>query len=242
VVRYFSGNGQYFWDKHRLAEVGALLLFGVAAAITTWRLRRNLFSGMQLLVVLWFGFACLGPFAIDVLRGTFVADYPRYESAAMPAACLLGGWMLANVGVRLAIALLVGIGLCWAPSVASIYKKRSRVDQPMRDVARHLSHELQAEDLVLVHSIPSGAILVARYLTTPAPLAVWTGQLGQRRVPDSIASLVAGRRHVVLVKVHTVGEPAPEETWLRQNGRLIKSKQLGTVFIDEYSPIRDAMF
>lgn len=72
-------------------------------------------------------------------------------------------------------------------------------------------------DLILVHSIPSGVLGVARYASGPAGMASWIGQLGNRRVPGSIQQLAAGRKRILFVKLHEVGEPAPEEDWLRAN-------------------------
>ena len=51
-------------------------------------------------------------------------------------------------------------------------------------------------------------------------LAGWVGQLRQRRVPDDVAALVEDRRRVFLVKIHDVGERAPEEDWLREHGHV----------------------
>jgi len=241
LIRYFSGAGRSLWEKHRMAEIVALVVFGTAALLTLWRRRTETVKGIPLLLIIWFVLAAAGPWVADIARGTFIAEYPRYGSAAMPAACLLGAWALGNAGPRLALVGLVGIACCWAPSVASIYRSRSRGGQAIRDVARHIGPR-SAEDLILVHSIPSGAILLARYLTTDAAFAVWTAQLGQRKIPDSITSLIRGRRSVLLVKLHTVGEPAPEETWLKEHAQATKTKQLGDVFIDEYRPIGNETF
>ena len=240
-VRHFTGDGQYLWHAPRLAQLGALFAFGLAAVITFARFGRHVMSGVALLVALWFAFACVGPWVADIARGSFIAQYPRYASAAMPAACLLGGWALANLGRRLAWSAMALVVLCWSPSVATIFQSRARSGQAIRDVAKHVGG-FGASDLMLVHSIPSGGILLARYLNTAVPFAIWTGQLGQRELPESMEALVAGRKTVVLVKLHTVGEPAPEEIWLRANARLVKNKQLGDVFIDEYRSLRGDLF
>ena len=51
-------------------------------------------------------------------------------------------------------------------------------------------------------------------------MAAWVGQLGRRRIPDDIAALLEGHGRVAFVRLHEVGEPAPEETWLRANATL----------------------
>ncbi|HTO03032.1 MAG TPA: glycosyltransferase family 39 protein, partial [Opitutus sp.] len=197
LAQYFSGYGHYLWGSHRLAELGALSVFAVAAVATFWRFRTKIFAGPKLLLWLWFLAACLGPLLIDVARGTYIAPYLRYTSAALPAACLLGGLVLSNWRESVSWAGVLLIGVCWAPSVADIYRSRSRSGQPMADVAKHLSEHGKADDLILVHSIPTGAIGLARYTLSPGAIATWVGQLGQRRVPESLLTLMDGRGRVL---------------------------------------------
>ena len=68
-----------------------------------------------------------------------------------------------------------------------------------------------------MHSIPSGVIGVARYMTASVPLAAWVGQLDRRQIPQDLDALLPGHTRVVLVRVHEVGEPAPEDDWLRRH-------------------------
>jgi 4-amino-4-deoxy-L-arabinose transferase-like glycosyltransferase len=236
VTQYFSGYGHYLWDLHRYAQMGAVALFGAAGVFALWKSRVRLFAGSRLMLWLWFGAACLGPWIADQVRHTYVAPYTRYTSTALPAACLLGGMMLGHLRAPMAWSGVLLIGLCWAPNVASIYRSRSRSAQQMADMARHVGTYGQADDLILVHSIPTGAIALARYAQGPAAFATWVGQLGQRRVPSSLLELLADRRRVFLVKVHTVGEPAPEEGWLRENAVVVKEKQLAGAEIVEFKP------
>jgi hypothetical protein len=77
----------------------------------------------------------------------------------------------------------------------------------------------------MVHSIPSGVLGIARYLDADVAMAAWVGQLGRRRVPDDLVPLLAGRDRVALIRIHEVGEPAPEETWLRANATLLREEQ-----------------
>ena len=236
VVQYFSGYGHYLWGMNRPAELAALAVFTVAGGATWWRWGARVFAGPKLMLWLWFLAAALGPLLADVARGTYVAAYLRYSSAAMPAACLLGGLVLSSWRDSLSWTGLLLIGLCWSPAVASIYLTRSRSGQPAADVAKHISSHGRVDDLILVHSIPTGAILLARYATTPGAFGTWVGQLGQRRVPESLLPLLEGRSRVHFVKIHTVGEPAPEEAWLRENANVIKEKRLGDALITEFHP------
>lgn len=236
LVQYFSGYGRYIWEPHRIAELGALIVFTVAGCIALLRWRARFFAGPRLLLWMWFAAAAFGPLVADIIRGTYLASYPRYSSAALPAACLLGGIVLSSVRESVAWLGVFLIGLGWAPSVMSIYRNRSRSSEPMADVARHVSAYGREDDLILVHSIPTGAIGLARYTTSPAAFATWVGQLGQRKVPESLVPLLKDRARVVFVKIHAVGEPAPEEVWLRKNAVVVKEKQLAEAYITEFRP------
>jgi len=46
-------------------------------------------------------------------------------------------------------------------------------------------------------------------------------------VPRSLRELASGRTRIILVKVHEVGEPAPEESWLRSNAVVFDETDLG---------------
>ncbi len=235
-ARPFSGDGHYLWNARGWAEVGALVVVGGSLA---WALRRRTgspFSRRAVLVWAWFGAAVTGPIVADVVRGTYVAEYPRYTTTAVPAACLLAGAAIATWRGRWAWIAAVAVVIFWIPSIGSIGKSRGRSSQPTRDAARQVSAATMAQDLVLVHSIPTGAMSLARYLDTAADMVVWVGQLGQRRVPESIESLVQGRRKVVWVKLHAVGAPAPEEEWLRQHARLSGEGRVADIYIREFRP------
>jgi hypothetical protein len=92
-------------------------------------------------------------------------------------------------------------------------------------VARQVGGWAGPPDLILVHSIPSGVLGVARYLAAEIPMAGWVGQLGRREVPSDIEALVRGRPRVAFVRIHDVGEPAPEEAWLRTHATVLLEQQ-----------------
>ena len=82
-------------------------------------------------------------------------------------------------------------------------------------IAEFVSSEATPSDLVLVHSIPSGVLGIARYANPSLNITSWVQQLGNRKVPDSLLALGRGRSRLLYVKVHQLNEPAPEEEWLR---------------------------
>jgi len=239
VLQFFSGRGGGLWGNARHADRAALFLFALVAGAMAWRLRLRAFCGRRLFLWLWLGAACAGPFALDLLRGTYSSAVPRYVLAGLPAAYLLAAMGLSCAGRRAGAVGLALIVLAWAPNLMSIYRNDSRSWSPFREVARAVTTTGTHSDLVLVHSIPSGVLGIARYADGPAAIASWVGQLGQRRVPESIEALAAGRARILLVKIHEVGEPAPEEDWLRAKAAVFREARHGSARIVEFRP-RDA--
>jgi hypothetical protein len=119
--------------------------------------------------------------------------------------------------LRARILLLLLLALARIPDIRSTYHLRSRSGEPFRELAQALTSSDGASDLVLVHSIPSGVLGIARYFNGSAPMSSWVGQLGNRPVPESMQALARGRPCISFLKIHEVGEPAPEEDWLRAN-------------------------
>jgi 4-amino-4-deoxy-L-arabinose transferase-like glycosyltransferase len=242
LVQYFAGEGHYLWRPQRAAELGAASLFAAALATALWRQGRSACSADRVLIALWFGAACLGPLAVDLLRGSYIAEYPRYTSTALPAACLLGAWAFAELEARLAWGGLTLVALCWMAGIVAMFRSRSRCDQPYHDLARHVAAYGSAGDLVVVHSIPSGAIALARYSTTRGQFLPWVEQLGNRQLPDALETVLPGRVRVLVVKIHTVGAPAPEEAWLRKYARFVREQRIGAGRIEEFRPLTGEAF
>jgi hypothetical protein len=221
---------------HRKAYIAALLLFGVVTIIMLWRLRIRAFSDGRGLLWLVFLGACAGPLVYDFVEHTYMAAKPRYAIAGLPAAYLLVAAGLACLNLRSRIIMLALIILAWAPNGFSIYSNRWRSWSPFREISSAASVNSSPSDLVLVHSIPSGVLGMARYSNGRAALASWVGQLGTRKVPESIETLAAGRTRIVFVKVHDVGEPAPEEDWLRSHAVVTDETQMGIGTIIDFRP------
>ncbi len=241
VLQFFSWRNK-LWPDHRTTNIAALILFGFVAVAMVWRLRAQVFSQSRLLLWLLFVATCTGPLVFDLVQHSYTAAYPRYAIAALPAAYLLAGGGLACLGQRTRIIVLVLIVLAWAPNVLSIYGSQSRNWQPIREVSHSVSAHSSSSDLILIHSIPSGVLGIARYADGPAELASWVGQLRTRRVPESIHKLAAGRTRVLFVRVHEVREPAPEEDWLRANAVVSHETRLGSARIIDFQPLHAETF
>jgi dolichyl-phosphate-mannose-protein mannosyltransferase len=242
VAQFFDGHAKYLWPSHRMSSVAALMLFGIIAVVIVWRLRLRLFHPRLALVWLPFAAACAGPAVFDLLRHTYTVAVPRYAIAALPGACLLAALGLACLKSRTRMFMLLLIASAWAPNALSICRLRARTFEPFREVAKAVSDGDTASDLILVHSIPSGVIGIARYANGPAMTASWVGQLKNRQVPEAVNTLAAGRKRVFFVKIHEVGEPAPEEDWLRANAVVFRETRIKAANIIEFRPNKTETF
>ena len=238
VLPFFSGRSQFpLWDPTSNIAVAAVILFGIIAAAMVWRLRFRLFKRGRLLLWLLFAATCSGPLTFDFVQHTYTTAFPRYASAALPAAYLLAAMGLASMGLRTRMVMLSLIVLAWIPNVLTLYSASSRYRRPIREISRAASADSNPSDLILIHSIPSGVLGIARYASGAAPLASWVGQLGTRGVPQSIRKLATGHERVLFVTVHEVGEPAPEEQWLRGNALVFKETLVGSGRVVDFRPM-----
>jgi hypothetical protein len=242
VIQFFSGRCQYLWLDDPTSNLAALMLFGIVAVAMAWRLRIHAFGGQRLLLWLLFAAACAGPLVFDFLQHTYTVAFSRYAIAALPVACLLAAVGLSCLGRRTRLIMLALIILAWAPNVLSIYRNQSRSWSPIREISRAACANGSPSDLILIHSIPSGVLGIARYADGPIELASWVGQLRTRRVPESLNALTAGRTRIVFVNVHAVGEPAPEKEWLRAHAAVFHKTRLDSGRIIDFRPINSATF
>jgi uncharacterized membrane protein len=242
-TQFFSADGDGLWRTPPWSALCSITLFGFAAALApSGYLRRQLFSGPCLFLWLWLIASSVGPTAIDLLQHAYTAAFPRYAISGVPAACLLGGIVLSSVGPRLGVAMLCLVVVAWLPGLHNIYRQGSRYGEPVREIAQIVSATARPSDLVLVHSIPSGVLGLARYAQTSAAFGSWVGQLGTRHVPKSLQTLSQGRSRILLVKLHEVGAPAPEEAWLRANASMMNQKRIQAIDLIDFQPKTNSAF
>jgi hypothetical protein len=67
-------------------------------------------------------------------------------------------------------------------------------------------------------------------------VASWVGQLGRRHVPADAEALTEGRAKVIVVRIHEVGEPAPEDSWLRVHAKLIDESRRQAARLSVFQP------
>jgi hypothetical protein len=206
----------------RADTLAALLFFLLAIWILHRGLVRRMFSQRPLLLWGWLAAACLGPLVFDLLRHTTTTEIPRYVIPALPAAMLLAALGMSQLPAKLHVAMMSGILLAWLPGArTAVASSVPRPWQPYRELDARLHSWVRPGDLVLVTSIPSGVVGVARYLRPDIPMASWVSQLGVRQVPADFERLLGGRRRVAFVKIHRLGGSAAPEEWLRAHARLL---------------------
>lgn len=203
------------WGLADPLTVAALAALAIAALI---RGPRAMFRHRPLLIWLWLGAVCGGLVAFDIAQESG-ATIVRYTIAGMPAAMLLAGLAASRAPRPAGAALMLCLAATWLPSLGRELR-HSRDWQNYALIARGIRESGAPPELVIVHSIPSGVIGLARYLEPDTPVAAWVGQLGQRRVPDDAVAITWGKRRIVLVTVHTVNDSARAEAWLRAHGTL----------------------
>lgn len=230
-------SGQGDWDRAealRWLVTAVLLLLAIAVLRQT---RRRALAAPRLLLWLCVLAASLGPLLFDLVLGTRTTLYPRYALAGLPAALALTATALARVGLRWRAALLLLLVAAAVPADWAMYTEPSRHGHSFRQIAVDLREAGPPGEIVgLVHSIPSGVLGVSRYADPETPIASWVGQLRQRRIPESIEVLTAGASTVVFVRIHAVGEPAPEEEWLRNNATVVHEGQRQRAHLVTFRP------
>jgi len=235
VFQFFYGHDRHLWLGYRASNLPAFLLFCGIAVLMLWKLRFRVLARGRLLLGLVFAAACAGPLVFDILQHSYTIAWPRYAIAALPAAYLLTAAGLACLRSRTRVITLSLIVLAWAPNLLIMNLDPSHW-MPIREISRAVSANENSADLILVHSIPSGVLGVARYANGPAAMASWIGQLGNRRVPESVQQLAAGRKRILFVKLHEVGEPAPEENWLRANATVFSETRWELAEVVDFRP------
>jgi hypothetical protein len=200
----------------------ALLFLFVAMWIASRGSVRSLFSRQSVLLWGLVAAACVGPLVFDIFRHTRTIEFPRYAVPALPAAMTLAALGLSQLPRSLHFVLLSAILLAWLPGSRKILTSRvPRPWQPYTEVDARAESWVYPGGLVLVNSIPSGVVGVARYLKPDVMMASWVSQLGVREVPEDLERLLQGRRRVALVKIHRLGGSNAPEEWLQDHGRLL---------------------
>jgi hypothetical protein len=196
---------------------------------------RRIFSERRLLLWLWAGAASVGLLAFDLAHGSYTSAVTRYALGGMPAVLLLAGIVAAGLPGRVRVAVLLAIAVAWLPGLWRISTDFARGTSPLREVARLVDERSGAGDLVVVHSIPSGIVGVARYLQRPTPMTVRVGQLQRRIDPSELDVLFAGYRRTLLVKVRAGGGVAPHEEHLRRNATLLAENRIRNAAVLEFA-------
>ena len=201
-----------------------------------WVIDRRIFEGRRLLLWLWAVAASIGPLAFDLAHGSYTSAVTRYALGGMPAVFLLAGIVAAGLPGRVRVAALLAITVAWLPGLSRISSDFARGTSPLREVALLVDERSRGgDDLIVVHSIPSGIVGVARYLATPRPMMVRVGQL-QRPVEGSELDSLFAEQRIFLVKVRAGGGVAPHEERLRRTATLVAETSIRNATVLEFAP------
>jgi 4-amino-4-deoxy-L-arabinose transferase-like glycosyltransferase len=211
-------SGYWVWGGSLPADLAALLLFAGAAAYALRGGLRALATPPVQLVALCAIAACTGPLVFDLARGSSASLYPRYAALGLPMGLLLAGLVVARLPRRAALAFVAALVAAWSPGLHALFFGPSRPAHRLPEVAERLAGWRAPGDLVIVHSIPSGVVGLARHLEPETPVLAWIPQLGARD-PAELEAWLAGRCRAAFVKIHGLGEPAPALDWLRAHAQ-----------------------
>ncbi|MBA4387192.1 MAG: hypothetical protein C0404_04370 [Verrucomicrobia bacterium] len=193
-----------------LAPAGAFLL----------GIKNRVLGRLHWLLFFWCLAACVQPALFDLVRNTQTSLVPRYVLPGLPAIVLLLAWAMSRLNTSLLMGCATLILAGWLLGGGQLYERAGRMDNPMRMAAADLDRFSERGDLVLIHSIPSGVLGMARYLDPRTRMASWVSQLNVRKLPDDLVRLSRGHSRVVLVTINPFGGPTPEKEWLTRNSKL----------------------
>jgi hypothetical protein len=198
-----------------LATVVVLLLVLFRAGRLRWK---SVFAVPKQLPWFCLAAAALGPVAFDLARHTHTSWVPRYAAAGLPAAVLLLGIAIAKVPGRSRLVLAGLMLLCWLTGVRRCIQNPARSSEYFRELATVVDGETDPKrDVILVNSIPSGVVGLARYMKTTTPIVSWVPNLRPEQLPPPAAGLVGPGGRLVLVRIHNLNIPTGLDEWLRQN-------------------------
>jgi hypothetical protein len=233
-----STDGVHQWWWHVLLG----LPLGIVVALFLRAFVLGKISRSSSLLLMWVGATCTGPLIFDALMRTHTSTIERYALAGMPAAFLLIAESFQGIAGELRVAILGLLLLAWLPRISAVFQASARGGESFREVGRYIDSHSRPDEVIIVDSIPSGVLGVARYLSSDTKMASWVGRLGNRRVPEDIRAIVEGHSQVVLAKIHSMDQAAPEEIWLRANARLVSRVIQGEGEIFYFVPVNGSRF
>jgi hypothetical protein len=198
--------------------------FGIAALINLLSkpLKLNRFQGPGLLPWFWLVASILGVIVFDLIQGTQTSLYPRYALPGLPAAALVGGLLFSRLPRGVAALLLSPILAFWLRSNWAMVREPARPWQPFAEIAAHLDQRTTSRDVVIVRSVPSGVIGIARYMDGDTPIVSWVESLRTTDAAEDLERLKAGACHIAMVRIHdSMQGEDPAEPWLLENTSLL---------------------
>jgi len=223
-------NGYGVWTGIKLTmAVQAVLIMVLIVALV--RRRGAGATPEQRLATFWLVASVVGPVVLDLVRHTATSRIERYALPGLPAAMVVLALALDRVFRPVGIAVLIGTVIAWLPGLREVARSSPRAWEPFPTIAAHLDGWTGPEDLVIVSSIPSGVLGIARYVAPETPMVGWVEALGARRMPEDAERLIADRCRVAFVRTHDLGQTAPVEGWLRAHAETVRdlglAKEIG---------------
>ena len=220
LVTYFLTSGPWL-NRRGPTDYILLAVVGIALAIGLRNSPRILFASGSQLLIGWLVAAAAGLLAFDLLQGTWARQIGRYSFPPLFAAAVLAAGIASRIPKRSRNVLMAFVVLLWMDGLWRLNREPSG-DNPHKAVVAQIERG-SPPHTVVVHAIPSGALVYARYLDDRFLMLDWVEALGTRTLRD--AALAANiSPNLTLVKAPSV-RVVPEETYFRGRGVLADSSR-----------------
>jgi hypothetical protein len=220
LFTYFLTSGPWL-NRRGPTDYILLAVLGVTLSVGFRRSPRILLTSGSRLLIAWLIAAAAGLLAFDLLQGTWARQIGRYSFPPLFAAAILAAGITSRIPPRVRNVLMAAVVLLWTDGLWRLNREPSG-DNPHRAVVAQIERS-SPPHTVVVHAIPSGVLVYARYLDDRSMMLDWVEALGTRTQKD--AALAAERSSTLtLVKAPSV-RVVPEETYFRSRGILADSSR-----------------
>jgi hypothetical protein len=219
LVTYLLTSGPWL-NRRGPTDYILLAVIGVGLATGLRKSPRILFSSGSHLLIGWLIAAAAGLLAFDLIQGTWARQIGRYSFPPLFAVAVLAAGIASRIPPRWRNMLMAIVVVLWTDGLWRLNREPSG-DNPHKDVVAQI--ERSSPHTVVVHAIPSGALVYARYLDDRFLMLDWVEALGTRTLQD--AALAADISPILTVVKAPSVRVVPEETYFRGRGVVADSSR-----------------
>lgn len=156
-------------------------------------------------------------FAADLTRGMSLLKTERYVIAALPAALAALACAVLHLRQTVRYAVLLLVILVWSSKIAPMATGQVRPNEPYNDLAAAIDR--LTPDLVILNSIPSGVLGLARYLRSDLEIAPILPML-RNVTSDHVDRWIISKCRVAFIDAHQQSSASELEFAVRRVSNL----------------------